>query len=227
MTTTTPATGTKPPGGSPSPGHTYTVPVQRRRRPKQMAAGIAIVAVAGLGGATLFTSLGDADSVITVAQPVPRGQVITEGDLAVTQLAEGSGLDTVSADQLDSILGQRAAADLSPGTVLVPDAVTSATVPVGDASLVPIAVPRTKLPLEPLQPGDTLQVVLTPAEGAKVPDEPATLAVTVSSVGEPDANDVVVLDVLIDSAKAALLAARVATGNVGLVLDPRGESGEQ
>ena len=200
-------------------------PTPKRRRPRQVAAGVAIVAASCVGGAFLYGSVRETESVIAIAQMVERGAVIGEGDLAVIDLGAGSDLDTVDGSRIDEFAGQRAAVDLTPGTVLTSTSVTTIMVPVGDAALVPVALPRTRLTNEQLVPGDQVQVVLTPATGQEIPEDLPAINATVSTVGSPDASDTVVVDLLVAPADAPTLTVRAATGRVALVLKSRDREG--
>lgn len=214
------ATATAPPTATPTSSEADVQAPPRRRRPRHIAAGVALIAVCGLGGAWLATTLSDTESVITVAEPVPRGQPIPGSALTTTQVNASDGLITIDGAQLEEYVGQRAAVDLNPGTTLTPEAVTSTMVPTGQNSLVALALPSTRLPNEPLLPGDAVDVVLTPEDTA-LADEPQTTRGTVSAIGQPDASDTVVVDLLVESEDAATLTAQAAAGQVGIVLAPR------
>jgi hypothetical protein len=78
------------------------------------------------------------------------------------------------------------------------------------------------LPAQPLRAGDRIRIVDTPVSQGEPPaTTPASIAGLVVSVSEPDQAGVTVVDVTVPSARAADLAARVATGRIALVLDSR------
>ena len=206
--------------GRPTPP---VVPVLRgRRRPALMALGASLTALGVLLGVWLVNSSGDRQSVLAVRQQVAYGSVITADDLTTVQLSTGSGIDAISASRLDEIVGQVATTTLTQGSLLVSSSFM-ATAPPGEGQvLVALAVPTTRLPAGPLQAGDRVLVVDTPAAGADPPSlPPNTIPATVVRIGETDANGITIVDVTVATNAGPALAARSATGRIALVLQPR------
>jgi hypothetical protein len=104
-----------------------------------------------------------------------------------------SALSPVSADRMDAMVGLRAAADLSAGSLLTESAVTEAVIPASDESVVGVALAPQQLTTEPLIPGDRIRVVSTAAAGDEPPeDAPLEIAATVLGVDHTDTGHVVV-----------------------------------
>jgi hypothetical protein len=123
---------------------------------------------------------------------------------------------------MDEIVGQVAATTLTPGSLLVFSEVAAAAPPSQGLVLVALAVPASRLPAGPLEAGDHILVVDTPAPGADPPSlPPNTIPATVVRVGDTDANGVTVVDVTVATSAGPALAARSATGRIALVLQPR------
>jgi hypothetical protein len=97
--------------------------------------------------------------------------------------------------------------------------------------LVGVEAKRGQMPLAALHPGDRVQVVTTPGKGdtatdagAKGKDDalPEAIEATVAGVGPADASGTVVVNLAVAQTDGLALATRAATGNVALVLEPRG-----
>lgn len=230
MTTATRTRGPRPGGAAGAgpaqrPPQTAPAPLapRGRRRPGLVALGVALTALGALAAVWLLTSVGERTPVLTLARDVPAGTVITQADLARTQVAVDPGVATVAAADAATVVGMVAAGDLVAGSVLAPGQLT-ATAPPGEGEvLVALAVRATQLPAGGLAAGDRLLVVDTPQQGSdpsSVP--PATLAATVVRLGPPDVNGVSVLDVTTSEGDGPAMAARSATGRFALVLLPAG-----
>lgn len=197
-------------------------PPRTRRRPGLLAAGVALVALGALGAAYLTQVVGSTVPVVAVVQAVPAGEVIDRTDLAVANVAADPALSPVAAGRLESFVGQRAAVDLSAGSLLTEQAVTDKVVPAAGRSLVGVALTAAQLPAAVLQPGDRVRVVDTPtAQGVPPSTTPATIPGEVASVVGPDDTGLTVVNLIVTDERAADLAARVATGRVALVIDSR------
>jgi len=121
---------------------------------------------------------------------------------------------------LDSLIGQRAAVDLSAGSLLTPSSTTTEVIPAQGQSLVGVTLTPAQLPGQPLLAGDEVRVIATPREQEDVPaTAPTVYSAVVVAVRNLDDLGQVVVDVTVPAANAGALAAQVATGRVALVLD--------
>jgi len=209
---------------APSPRVTPpSVPVRSRRRPALVVAGVLLVGFGGLGSAWLVTSAGGTTTVLALAHDVAQGEVITAADLVVVRLTPSLELAPVAADQRGAVIGQRAAARLSAGSLLTAASVTASPVPGAGQSVVGVSLTPAQMPSEQLAAGDPVRIVSTPLTQADPPsDAPAVVPAEVVQVSEPDAAGARTVDVVVPELQAADLAARAATGRVALVLDARG-----
>ncbi|NUS15644.1 MAG: hypothetical protein HOY69_30335 [Streptomyces sp.] len=204
---------------------------QRRRRPGLIALSVALIAAGGLSGAVLYSSSGQRTSVVVVARDVPIGAQITKADLTQASIALDPTVKAVKAGAESSLVGQRAAVDLKAGSLLSPAQVTRKTLVGPDEQLVGVSLKPNQLPATPLQPGQKVLVVSTPdpnaadAAGSKSTTDqapPETLSATVVTVGDPaTGTGTVTVDVAVPSGDGPALAARVATGNVALIVASR------
>jgi SAF domain-containing protein len=146
--------------------------------------------------------------------------VIEESDLTVAHITDDPALTPVPETDLDEVVGMYAANDLTAGSLLAPDAVTSELFPDQGQSIVGVAVTPAQLPATELRPGDVVRIVGTPRDQDNPPSSaPDEITATVAgSTTIPDQGQIVV-DVTVDESDAGLLAAQVATGRVAIVLD--------
>lgn len=197
-------------------------PPRTRRRPGVLAAGVALVALGSLTAAYLTQTAGGTVAVVAVVRDVAPGEVVQAADLTTADISTDPALAPVPADRMRSVIGQRAAAALTAGSLLTDAAVTADVVPPQGRSLVGVALTAAQLPAEPLQPGDQVRIVDTPTPQGEPPvTSPTSIAGEVASTVGPDETGLTVVNVTVPSGQAADLAARVATGRVALVLDSR------
>lgn len=74
--------------------------------------------------AVLLLQVGNRTEVVTVVRDVQVGQVLTEGDLGKASIALDPAVKAVRSDDVDSVVGKRAAVELKPGSLLAPSQVT-------------------------------------------------------------------------------------------------------
>ena len=85
-----------------------------------------------------------------------------------------------------------------------------------------MALKPEQAPGETLMAGDLVRVVVTPGQDGETPKiAPEFSAAEVVGIHHDSETGQTVVDLLVPHAEASLLAARVATGNVALVLDSR------
>lgn len=207
-----------------------TIGEVRQRAPRrlgQWAASVLFVVIVVIGLLALFQSQSDRVEVLAVTGPVPAGQVIEEGDLRPIEVAGVAG--AIPATDVDSVVGQRAAAGLVEGQVLTEAALTAELVPGEDERLVAIPLPNGRVP-GGLSAGEVVSVIVVPVEGAEGSSEqlqaPTVLATAawVQSVGDtPEGGRVVT--VLVDAGEAEQVAAYSAAGQVTIIQAPITTSG--
>lgn len=200
---------------------------QRRRRPGLIALSVALIAAGGLSGAVLYAASGQRAAVIVVSRDVPVGSLIAKEDLGQASVALDPAVKSVKASEAEGLVGQRAAVDLRAGNLLSPAQVTSKTLVGPGDQVVGVSVKPSQLPATKLTPGQKVLVVSTPDPDAAVdkpvPTTPKVLAATVIAVGAPAVGTgSSVIDVSVPAKDGPALAARVATGNVALIMDARG-----
>jgi hypothetical protein len=206
------------------------VSVGRRRRPAIWALGLALVAGGGAVAAATTMAAGDRVAVLSVARSVDAGTAITAADLGEARVAEDPELRPIPASQREDVIGQVAGVDLRPGTLLTRSQLSPVAIPAAGQALVGLALEPGKLPARPLQRGDRVLAVLTPGDASvaqSTAGQPGTVAATRSAVvvssGTVGPDGTVAVDVVVNEADAAGLAADGAAGRISLVLLPRKE----
>jgi hypothetical protein len=212
-----------PARAQPAPAAPDLVPPPKlRRRPALAAAAVVAICLGALLAGWAWTATTNTQEVLVARHTIERGALIDAGDLARVRLSADPAVKPVLASEIEQVVGQHAALDIAEGGLLTAGSLSGAVVPADGNTVVGVALTAAQAPGLVLQTGDRVRLVTTPAQGEKVPagvpefSEAEVVAVHVS----PETGQTVV-DVLIPHAEAALLAARVATGNVTLVLDSR------
>lgn len=196
---------------------------RRRRSRGLIALGIALMAACGAGTVTLFNASANLAPSVGVAIRVPFGGTITEADLVQVQVHPDPAVRAIPWAQRSALIGQRAATDLLPGSVVTPEVVGGAGIPEAGQALVGIAVKANQLPTTPLAPRDRILLVATdgPA-GGETGTAGAVVGGSVVKVSNADGSGIRVVDVQVLARDAGPLAARAAAGRIAVVLQPRG-----
>lgn len=205
----------------PVAGTTLAPPPKLRRRPVLMAAAVAAICIGALLAAWAWTATSSTQDVLVARQTIPRGSIITAGELERVHLSADPALKPVPASDLNQVVGQRAALDIASGAMLTPGSYASTVVPGAGQSVVGVDLKPGQLPGLALNDGDPVRVVVTPGQGNAAPSG-VPLFTEAQVVGETrDQSGNFVVDLVVASQDAPVLAARLATGNVAIVLDSR------
>jgi hypothetical protein len=213
-------------GASQRPGLGRELP-RMPRRYGQWAGAVLFVVVSVLIAGWWWQQKSDRVEVLSVAEPVPAGEVITERDLGIVELA---GLkDGIPASDADRIVGRTALVGLVEGQILTPSMLTTAPVPAAGERVIGVQLDATRAP-GGLVPGDKVVVVAVPPSGdPSTPeelDEPDVLApeATVASA-VPVEGAGTRLTLVVPQEVADRVAAYAAAGRVALVQAPLGGDG--
>jgi hypothetical protein len=179
----------------------------RQRRPGYTALGLLlVVGLAGVFG-YLYSTAGSKVPVVVVQMTVPVGGVIERSDLSLVEVA--GDLTAIAGANLDSVVGQRAAVGLLPGTVLQRSMLTGVDPTPPGLVQVGVAVKGGQIPADGVSPGDTVQVLRLLAAGtgdAAVPVVVAAEATVYASVPDPTQAGSTLLTLLVPAEQAAAVA---------------------
>lgn len=211
-------TNTRLPAPPPAPAR-----LKERRRPLLIASMVALVCLGGSVSAYAYLSTSETENVVAVREPVARGEVIGAEDLMTVRVGLDPALDPLSASELDDLVGQRAAVDLSAGSLVTAGSITDEVIPAAGQSIVGVSLTSAMMPSESIYAGDSVRIVSTPGEAGEIRKgtTPVTIEATVVGVRGVAETGETVVDVAVDESEAADLASRAATRKVALVLDSR------
>src|SRR3546814_7312675 len=94
---------------------------RRQRRWSLALAGVLLILGSGMVFLLVFVNAGDREPVLAIAREVPAGQVISGADLQIVRVGADPGVSTIREARRSDVVGQTAAVDLIPGTLLVED----------------------------------------------------------------------------------------------------------
>ncbi len=218
--------GSLPPQATPAKVEPVALaaPPKLRRRPLLALTGVGLVVVGALLTVWVYLSNTDSLSAVAMRETVMRGEKITAADLMSVQVTPDPALHIVPGAEQKAFVGQRAARDLSAGTLLTRAAMTEQVVPGQGQSVVGLALTAELMPGEPLRVGDRVRVVATPGQaGDPVAFESADTLFPAEVVGVTASVESAqtVVSVLVPQGDAATIAQWASAGRTALVLDSR------
>jgi hypothetical protein len=197
------------------------LPTRQRRTGWTALGGVLVIGIGAAFG-YLYSSAGSKEPVVVITAPVAVGEVISRSDLSTVDVA--GEVTAIAGANLESVVGERAAVALLPGTLLQRSMVTEADpIPAGMAQ-VGVAVKGGQLPADGLLPGDRVQVLALPGQvGAGNPVAPTVLvdaAVVFAALQDPVQPGTTLLTLVVPAEVAPGVAAASATGAAAVVKVP-------
>ncbi|MEU5859788.1 SAF domain-containing protein [Nonomuraea sp. NPDC047529] len=185
-----------------------------------LVAGVALTALGALVAWQVYGVASERVPVLVMARDVPVGQALQAQDLRTVALGLDAAVQTVDAAGKSMVIGKRAAIDLKAGSLLSPTHMTETLVPAPGEVVVPVALKPSRLPARGIQPGDrVVATAVSPSEAGHGPAQDQ--AARVDRVGQPDADGLVVVDLIVPAAAGTTLARQAAEGQVAIVLQSR------
>lgn len=197
-------------------------PPKLRRKPGMVAIAIVAICLGAVVAGWTWSATTNSQEVLVARTDIERGSVIDENDLTTVRLSSDPALTPVAADSFESVVGQRATFDIASGSALTPESFSNASLPPTGQSVVGVALTSAQAPGSALHSGDRVRVVVTPPQDGDAPGgTPEYSDAEVVAVHVNEETGETVVDLLVRHEDAAVLAARIATGHVALVLDSR------
>lgn len=136
-------------------------PLSTRQRPRGYAA-LAVALIVGLGalGYWFYSQAGAKVPVVLAVHDIPAGHVIARLDLSTVDVA--GGVTALAGDQLSSLVGQTAAVEILPNTLVQRAMVTTGSPLSAGQGLVGVATTPGQIPSSGLTPGDRVEVLALP-----------------------------------------------------------------
>ncbi|MPZ28933.1 MAG: hypothetical protein GEV12_21670 [Micromonosporaceae bacterium] len=195
----------------------------RRARLSWVVLGVLIIAGCALVAAVWAGRVAERTPALALAREVERGQVLTEQDLAVVNVAVDGQLAIVGVQRGAQVVGRAAGASLPAGTLLTEQMVTTDPGLGPQDRVVGLALQPGEFPTAALTPGDEVMVIRTPAANAAGDGEAggtvlvgSATVYAVDALGETSAG--LLVSVVVDEPSAAPVASAAAQGRARLVL---------
>jgi hypothetical protein len=193
----------------------------RQRKPAYIALLVALVVGCGALGGYLYSRAGQKTGVVVVVRDVPAGHVIARSDLSTVSVA--GDVTAIGAGHVDTVVGQTAAVELLPNTLLQRSMVTSVPGLSADQAKVGVEVKPGQIPADGLSDGAAVEVLQLPSKdgaGGAVQQAPVVLAqvaTVYSSAADPSQSGGTLLTLVVPKASAAPIAAASNAGGIALV----------
>ena len=209
----------------PAPPAVRAAAAPRQWKPRQVLLAVLVVVLGGLVSMWAVSSYAHRERVLVIAQNVAVGHKITVDDLAGADLTVDPRVAAFTVGQQDQVIGQVALVDLAKGTLVNPSQVGQSPLLTSGQVLVPLQLKPGQLPAVGLAPGQRVLLVATAADtaqGAATGGGADPIEASVAESGVPDpSTGVTVVDVRVPQ-DAGVLLARMAAGNVTVVVLPPG-----
>ena len=210
------------PGGT---GSVQVVEPKLRRRRTHLLAVLVLVLVGGLAAVYIVDQLQTQNRVIQVQANLPRGAVIKVTDLAEVTVGSIQGVSTVPADQLTTLVGQRATIDLAKGSLLPAGGVGAVAVPAAGHTLVGIRLDQGRMVVGNVAIGSKMRLIVTAPQGGDPAFKDGNsgrqfAAVLMESTPALD-GAATLINVQVAQKDASLVAQLAATGRIAVVQDPQ------
>ena len=141
-------------------------PSGRRARIPELVVGVALMVGFALAAVLWHMSSSEKESALALARPVQRGHVIEPADLRVVYLASDDPIARLPRNQSGAVIGRVALTDMPAGTLLTSGSVAARITIGANEGVVGLALDPGQAPAKELLPGDLVNVVAGPVEGA-------------------------------------------------------------
>ncbi|MEZ0076287.1 SAF domain-containing protein [Planotetraspora sp. GP83] len=188
-----------------------------------LAVSIALTALGALIAWQVYGIAGHRTPVLVMARDVPIGQQLQPEDLRTVAIGMDSAVQALDAGDKSAVIGKRAAVDLKAGSLLAPAQVAETIVPGPGQVVVPVALKPSQLPARGIQPGDQVVATAVQPTGSEGPGGrfPVDHMARVDRVGQPDADGLIVVDLVVPAGDGTALARQAADGKIAIVLQSR------
>src|SRR5690606_29986088 len=125
-------------------------PVRLPRHPARVWRGLSTVLAGAVAGASPWSASSDANVDLPAREPLTRGQIIEQDDLATVRVGLDPAVSSIPASELDAIVGQYAATAVAAGGRLAAGQVTDQALPAPGQSVVGLSLTGAMVPTQHL-----------------------------------------------------------------------------
>jgi hypothetical protein len=203
------------PGGPGRPAPALVPGGGRQRRWSLALLAVLVTVASALGFVVLWMNAGGREPVLALRRTVAAGQTIEADDLQVVRVAADAGIDPIPSSARDDVVGRPAAADLLAGTLLVPEAVGTASGLEAGQAVIAVPVSPEELPAD-LEGGDRV-VLLRSSTNAAPGDAPAAVTIgdgTVVAIQGDDSGSTVPVSVRVAEGLLPEIAAAIQSDSI-------------
>jgi hypothetical protein len=203
------------PGGPGRPAPALVPGSGRQRRWSLALLAVLVTVASALGFVVLWMNAGGREPVLALRRNVTAGQTIENDDLRVVRVAADPGIDPIASSARDDVVGRPAAADLLAGTLLVPEAVGTASGLEAGQAVIAVPVSPEELPAD-LEGGDRV-VLLRSSTNASTGDAPAAETIgdgTVIAIQRDDSGSTVPVSVRVAEGLLPEIAAAIQSDSI-------------
>ena len=187
----------------------------RQRRWSLALLAVLVTVASALGFVVLWMNAGGREPVLALRRNVAAGQTIEADDLQVVRVAADPGIDPIASSARDDVVGRPAAADLLAGTLLVPEAVGTASGLEAGQAVIAVPVSPEELPAD-LEGGERV-VLLRSSTNAPTGDAPAAETIgdgTVVAIQRDDSGSTVPVSVRVAEGLLPEIAAAIQSDSI-------------
>lgn len=203
-------------------------PTGQARRPKVswVLSGLVVVLAGALFGAVTLARVADRVPVLALAQPIERGETLTDDHLRAVHVASDEPLPLVAAADRDLLVGLTAIGPMPAGSLLARDHFSDGPQVAAGFSVVGLALQPGEYPIASLAPGDHVEVIRTPDPTGARSDSGVGAAVLaddaeVFSIGPlSDTSTGLMVSLTVPHDTGPAIASAAAEGRIRLVLVP-------
>jgi hypothetical protein len=203
------------PGGPGRPAPALVPGGGRQRRWSLALLAVLVTVASALGFVVLWMNAGGREPVLALRRNVTAGQTIEDDDLQVVRVAADPGIDPIASSARDDVVGRPAAADLLAGTLLVSEAIGTASGLEAGQAVIAVPVSPEELPAD-LEGGDRV-VLLRSSTNAPTGDAPAAETIgdgTVIAIQRDDSGSTMPVSVRVAEGLLPEIAAAIQSDSI-------------
>jgi hypothetical protein len=186
-----------------------------------IALGVSLIVLGAIVSWYVVTMVKDTVTVVAALTDIPRGGQIERADLTTVEIRPDPLLRIIPATEITDLVGQWAAADISAGVIVAPQAISDELPPVAGQAIVGVALAANQRPATPPRLGQPITLVAVPDDRTdSVATQTTTQIQAVAwAVTEVSETRLIVIDVTVAKEEAATVARWAAQNRIAAYWD--------